>query len=93
MTAPLSCLRAGHPGVEFEQLFEPFGVVARRTAHPRDGRRVIVKATAKGRRVVDAIMPQINREERLMTADLDESERDELSRLLRKVLRTLDDLD
>jgi len=66
---------------------------ARRTAHPRDGRRVIVKATAKGRRAVDAIMPQINREERLMTADLDETERDELSRLLRKVLRTLDNLD
>ena len=66
---------------------------ARRTPHPSDGRRVIVKATAKGCRVVDGIMPQINREERLMTADLNETERDELSRLLRKILRTLDDLD
>lgn len=66
---------------------------ARRTPHPSDGRRVIVKATPKGRRVVDSIMPQINREERLMTVDLDDAERDELSRLLRKVLRTLDTLD
>lgn len=66
---------------------------ARRTAHPSDGRRVVVKATPKGRRVVDSIMPQINREERMMTVDLADAERDELSRLLRKVLRTLDNLD
>lgn len=32
MTAPLSCLRAGHPGVEFEQLFEPLGIVPKTAA-------------------------------------------------------------
>ena len=67
--------------------------LAKRTAHPTDGRRVITRATAKGRKVVDSIMPLINREEMLITRDLTARERDELSRLLRKVLRTLDDVD
>jgi len=66
---------------------------ARRRPHATDGRRVIAHATAKGRKVVDSIMPQINREEMLITRDLSVAERDELSRLLRKVLRTLDDVD
>ena len=65
---------------------------ARRNPHPTDGRRVIAQATAKGRKVVDSIMPLINREELLITRDLSVAERDELSRLLRKVLRTLDDV-
>src|SRR5687768_11351355 len=67
--------------------------LARRKAHATDGRRVIAEATAKGRRVVDSIMPLINREETLITRELSIAERDELSRLLRKVLRTLDDVD
>jgi DNA-binding MarR family transcriptional regulator len=66
---------------------------ARRTRHPTDGRRVIAHATPKGRRVVDSIMPLVNHEEMLITGDLSVAERDELSRLLRKVLRTLDDVD
>jgi hypothetical protein len=37
-------------------------------------------------------MPLINKEEMLITRDLSVPERDDLSRLLRKVLRTLDDV-
>jgi DNA-binding MarR family transcriptional regulator len=66
---------------------------AQRTSHVTDGRRVIVKATPEGHGVVDSIMPHINRVERVMTGHLAEPERDELSRLLRKVLRKLDELD
>ena len=65
---------------------------ARRKAHPTDGRRVIAEATAKGRKVIDSIMPLINREEMRITRDLSIVERDELSHLLRKVLRTLDEV-
>ena len=67
--------------------------LAKRTPHPTDGRRVIAHATAKGRKAVDSIMPLINKEEMLITRDLSVTERDTLSRLLRKVLRTLDDVD
>jgi DNA-binding MarR family transcriptional regulator len=67
--------------------------LARRRPHPTDGRRVVVSATAKGRRVTDAVMPAFNLHEELVTERLDERERDELARLLRVVLRTLDDID
>ena len=57
---------------------------------PTDGRRVIVSPTAKGRRTVDQIMPAFNHHEALVTADLSPTDRQELARLLRTVLRTLD---
>lgn len=66
--------------------------LARRKAHPTDGRRVIAEATAKGRRAVDSIMPLINREEMRITQAMSVAERDQLSHLLRKVLRTLDEM-
>ncbi|MEK7423694.1 MAG: MarR family transcriptional regulator [Actinomycetota bacterium] len=62
----------------------------RRKVHPTDGRRVIVSATAKGRRTVDEIMPVFNHHEAMVTADLTDDDRRELARLLRTVLRTLD---
>jgi MarR family transcriptional regulator, organic hydroperoxide resistance regulator len=67
------------------------GLVARR-AHRTDKRRVLVKPTAKGVRVVNSIMPRFNQQEVFVTSDLDDAERDELSRLLRRILRTLDEL-
>jgi DNA-binding MarR family transcriptional regulator len=63
---------------------------AKRAAHPTDGRRVIVSPTAKGRRTVDQIMPVFNHHEALVTAELSPTDRRELARLLRTVLRTLD---
>ena len=63
---------------------------ARRTAHPTDGRRVIVSPTDTGNQAVDEIMPAFNQHEAMVTADLDPTDRRELARLLRTVLRTLD---
>ena len=63
---------------------------AKRGSHATDGRRVIVSPTAKGRRTVDEIMPMFNRHEAMVTADLSSADRLELVRLLRTVLRTLD---
>jgi DNA-binding MarR family transcriptional regulator len=67
--------------------------LAKRTAHATDGRRVVVIASAKGRRTVDRIMPRFNRHEALVTEHLTDGEADELSRLLRTVLRTVDALE
>jgi DNA-binding MarR family transcriptional regulator len=64
---------------------------AKRSTHPTDGRRVIVSPTAKGRRVVDQIMPVFNRHEAMVTAALSADDKRQLSHLLRAVLRTLDD--
>jgi DNA-binding MarR family transcriptional regulator len=67
--------------------------LARRAVHATDGRRVVVTATAKGRRSVDRIMPRFNEHEALVTGDLTAAEADELSRLLRKVLARVEALD
>ncbi len=63
---------------------------AQRSVHPDDGRRVIVRPTAKGRRTVDEIMPVFNHHEAIVTAGLSSADRRELTRLLRTVLATLD---
>jgi DNA-binding MarR family transcriptional regulator len=64
---------------------------AKRAVHPSDKRRVIVSPTARGRRAVDEIMPLFNRHEAQLTVELSPGDKRELSRLLRTVLRTLDD--
>jgi DNA-binding MarR family transcriptional regulator len=68
------------------------GLVERRT-HATDGRRVIVKATRAGRSAVDRIMPVFNEHESLVTRDLSEAQHDELSSMLRTILRTVDQID
>ncbi|MEX0846587.1 MAG: MarR family winged helix-turn-helix transcriptional regulator [Ilumatobacteraceae bacterium] len=65
----------------------------KRTSHPSDGRRLVVKVTAKGRRAVDEIMPMFNKHEAMVTEGLTEQTRHELSRHLRTILRTLDVFD
>lgn len=67
--------------------------LVRRRPHHRDGRRVLVRATAAGLRTVDTVMPRFNAQEIVVTSGLDAHERAELSRLLRRVLRTLDELE
>ena len=67
--------------------------LARRHAHATDGRRVVVNATATGRRAVDRIMPRFNEHEALVTRDLSDAESDQLAHILRKVLRTVDEVD
>jgi DNA-binding MarR family transcriptional regulator len=67
--------------------------LARRRVHETDRRRVVVGATAEGRRVIEVIMPAFNRHEALVTGDLSEAETDSLARALRQVLRTVEELD
>ena len=64
---------------------------AKRAGHPTDGRRVIVSPTAKGRKVVDQIMPSFNHHEAMVTSALSADDKRQLSSLLRTVLRTLDE--
>jgi MarR family transcriptional regulator, organic hydroperoxide resistance regulator len=67
--------------------------LAHRTEHGSDRRRVVVSATAQGSQAVDRIMPRFNDHEAIVTAELGDEQRDELSRLLRTVLRTVDRID
>ena len=67
--------------------------LARRRPHDTDGRRVMVAATDDGRRVIEVIMPSFNRHEALVTQDLKPDEMDALARGLRRVLRTVEELD
>jgi DNA-binding MarR family transcriptional regulator len=71
---------------------ETRGLLRRKTDRA-DGRRVLVSLTAKGRKVVNEIMPSFNRHEVLVTQALTESEQEELARSLRVVLRTVEAID
>ena len=64
-----------------------------RSSHATDGRRVVVSATAAGRDAVDRIMPVFNEHESMVTGGLSETQRDDLSSMLRVILRTVEQLD
>jgi DNA-binding MarR family transcriptional regulator len=64
-----------------------------RRSDSTDGRRVVVSITAKGRKIVDEVMPAFNRHERLVTQALTDEELDDLARNLRAILRTVDAID
>ena len=63
--------------------------------HPvtSDRRRDEVVLTNAGTRVVNEVMPAINSVESRVTGGLDEDEKEMLARLLRKVLRSVEELD
>ena len=63
--------------------------------HPvtSDRRRGEVVLTNAGTRVVNEVMPAINSVESRVTGGLDEDEKEMLARLLRKVLRSVEELD
>lgn len=65
----------------------------KRVAHPTDGRRVIVRSTAAGATAVESVIVLFNQEESFITKELSTADRDELARLLRRILRTLDAAD
>ncbi|MFZ4719472.1 MAG: MarR family winged helix-turn-helix transcriptional regulator [Ilumatobacteraceae bacterium] len=69
------------------------GQLLKRRNDRADGRRVMVSVTAKGRRVVDQIMPAFNRHEALVTQALTDDELVDMARYLRVVLRTVDAID
>lgn len=64
---------------------EKRGWVERRP-HADDGRLVVVSMTAGGRRVIRRVFPVFNRQESAVADALTPRERQELTRLLRKVL-------
>lgn len=64
--------------------------LAERRSHPTDGRRLSVRPTRAGKRVVDAIMPVFNAHESRLTAGLTDADRTTLTALLRSILRTVE---
>ena len=60
------------------------GMLAR-SAHPQDGRSVVIRLTAKGRKRVEAAVPVHRRDIESALSDLSIAEREQLSRLLMKV--------
>jgi MarR family transcriptional regulator, organic hydroperoxide resistance regulator len=71
---------------------ETRGLLRRRNDRT-DKRRVVVSLTAKGRRIVDELMPSFNRHESMVTQALTDDEQDVLSGLLRAMLRTTSAID
>ncbi len=65
----------------------------RRKGDRADGRRVLVSLTPRGRNVVADVMPAFNRHESLVTQALTETERDDLARSLRTIMRTIEAID
>jgi len=65
----------------------------RRKHDSADGRRVLVVISAKGRKVVDTIMPAFNRHESLVTQALTDTEQADLAHALRTILRTVEAID
>lgn len=65
----------------------------KRVSHPTDGRRVIIRATAAGVTAVESVIVLFNQEESFITKELSAVDRAHLARLLRRVLRTLDNVD
>ena len=63
----------------------------KRVSHPTDGRRVIIRATAAGVTAVESVIVRFNQEESFITKELSADDRADLARLLRRILRTLDD--
>jgi DNA-binding MarR family transcriptional regulator len=70
---------------------EKSGLVAR-SRHADDGRRVWVTLLDEGRKTIEAVFPEFNRYESKFTADLNDTERRELARLLRRVTATADEV-
>ena len=67
--------------------------LAERRPNERDRRRVLVSLTPEGLRVIEEIMPLFNHHEALVTRDLSPVERDQMASYLRRILRTLEEMD
>ena len=65
--------------------------LARRRGHEEDGRLVLVSLEPKGRDVIERLFPAFNRGEALVSASLTPREKDQLTALLRKIIRTVED--
>ncbi len=68
---------------------EKSGLVER-SRHAGDGRRVVVRLLPDGLDKIESVFPEFNRYEAKFTGDLDDHERRDLARLLRRVTATAD---
>jgi MarR family transcriptional regulator, organic hydroperoxide resistance regulator len=64
--------------------------VVQRHHHPEDGRRVLLRLTPAGRRLMSTVFPDFNREETAVTTSLGVDGTSELARLLRTLVLDLD---
>ena len=64
--------------------------LAERLPHARDGRRIIVRATRKGKSLIRALYPRFNALEKEITSDLSKGEKAKLAKGLRVLLHTLE---
>jgi DNA-binding MarR family transcriptional regulator len=65
------------------------GLLERRT-HPEDARRVLVRLTGRGERLMAELFPEFNAQESVVTAPLEAHERVQLAEMLRALVRGLD---
>ena len=65
----------------------------RRRKDERDGRMVLVSLTPVGRRKIEGLFPRYNEEEVAVTKQLSPDDQDALARLLRSMLRAVDNGD
>jgi DNA-binding MarR family transcriptional regulator len=71
------------------QTLEGRGLITR-TRSSKDGRLVLVKLTAKGRKMMKQLFPEFNKGERFAIADLNRSDLGSFADLLRAVTLTAD---
>ena len=67
--------------------------LVRRTQHPADKRRVLVGLTDTGYDSIEELYPQFNQLETAFTQGLDDADKVELARLLRRVITNAEDAD
>ncbi len=71
------------------QTLEGRGLVTRKRS-TEDGRLVLVRLTAKGRKMMHTLFPEFNKGERLAIADLDRKDLGPLAEMLRAVTKTVE---
>jgi MarR family transcriptional regulator, organic hydroperoxide resistance regulator len=64
-----------------------------RSTHPKDGRRVLVKLTPSGKKLIAKIFPAFNHHESMIAARLSDAESRQLAHLLREVVRGVKEID
>jgi DNA-binding MarR family transcriptional regulator len=69
---------------------EKRGLAARRS-HDKDGRLVLVSLEPKGLAVIERLFPAFNMSETLVSSGLTEREKGQLARLLRKIIRLVEE--
>lgn len=64
----------------------------RRRPFPADGRRVLLRLTPRGRRLMERLFPEFNAQEATALATLNQREVETLTRALRKIIQHVEDL-